>query len=122
MIDARNFKQEVMQWAQQVGVTIKEIHLRQMKRKWGSCSSKGRLTFNIEILNLSHNDRLEKVLHELLHLKYPNHGAMFRRMFGVYFQKLKNEFEENSENDPILPVLGILPGEPMSAEEIDNEL
>jgi len=89
MIEPRDFKQEVTKWAHLVDVTIKEIHLRQMKRKWGSCSSKGRLTFNTDILDLSHNDRLEKVLHELLHLKYPNHGVMFRRMFGIYFERLK---------------------------------
>ncbi len=89
MIAANAFKQEVSNWAQQVGVPIKEIHLRQMRRKWGSCSSKGRLTFNSEILNLAYNERLEKVLHELLHVKYPNHGAMFRRMFEVYWMKFK---------------------------------
>jgi hypothetical protein len=89
MIEARDFKQEVLNWAQQVGVTIKQVHLRQMKRKWGSCSSRGRLTFNSEILDLSHNERLEKVLHELLHLNYPNHGAMFKQMFGVYFNQLR---------------------------------
>jgi hypothetical protein len=33
-----------------------------------------------------------------------------------------NEFEDNGEDDPILSVMGILPGEPMSAEEIENEL
>ncbi len=89
MIAANAFKQEVSNWAQQVGVAIKEIHLRQMRRKWGSCSSKGRLTFNREILNLADDERLEKVLHELLHLKYPNHGPMFRRMFEVYWMKFK---------------------------------
>ncbi len=47
------------------------------------------LTFNTNILDLSHNERLEKVLHDLLHLKYPNHGAMFKKMFGVYYHKLR---------------------------------
>lgn len=89
MIDVRNFKKEVMEWAQELGVQLKEIHLRQMKRKWGSCSTKGRLTFNTDILGLSRNERLEKALHELLHLKYPNHGVMFRRMFGIYYERLK---------------------------------
>jgi hypothetical protein len=32
-----------------------------------------------------------------------------------------NDFEENGEDDPILSVAGIQPGEPMSVEEIDNE-
>lgn len=89
MIAANDFKQEVTNWAEQVGVAVKEIHVRQMKRKWGSCSSRGRLTFNSEILSLPHNERLEKVLHELLHLKYPNHGPLFRRMFEVFWGRLK---------------------------------
>lgn len=90
MIKAKYFKQEVTDWAKDVGVEIKEIHLRKMKRKWGSCSSRGRLTFDPDILYLSPDERLEKVLHELLHLKYPNHGVMFRRMFDVYLRKLKD--------------------------------
>lgn len=33
-----------------------------------------------------------------------------------------SDLEENGEDDPILSVMGILPGEPMSAEEIENDL
>lgn len=91
MIKAEDFKQEVADWSQEVGVEIKEIHLRQMKRKWGSCSSRGRLTFDPDILCLSPDERLEKVLHELLHLKYPNHGVMFRRMCEVHFKRLMRQ-------------------------------
>lgn len=43
-------KSEVRTWDERIGVQPKEIHLRPMTRKWASCSSNGRLTFNTELL------------------------------------------------------------------------
>ena len=37
------FKADVRRWADRIGVEPKEIHVREMKRKWASCSSRGRL-------------------------------------------------------------------------------
>ncbi|MGB4432993.1 MAG: M48 family metallopeptidase, partial [Bacillota bacterium] len=44
MISAQEFKEEVRMLAKDVGVEPKEIHIREMKTKWASCSSRGRLT------------------------------------------------------------------------------
>ena len=44
------FCAEVLAWARRIGVEPKEVHLRLMRRKWGSCSTKGRITFNTELL------------------------------------------------------------------------
>ncbi|MGH9429165.1 MAG: YgjP-like metallopeptidase domain-containing protein, partial [Terriglobia bacterium] len=32
-------KTEVYAWAERMGVDLKELHIRLMTRKWGSCSS-----------------------------------------------------------------------------------
>lgn len=80
----KEFKEYVLEWAQTIGVKPQEIHIRRMKHKWGSASSKGRLTFNTEILEQSERKRKEYVLHEILHLKYPNHGKMFNTMLKYY--------------------------------------
>ncbi len=40
------FKQQVVEWAGKIGVEPKEIHVREMSRKWASCSTRGRLTFS----------------------------------------------------------------------------
>ncbi|TYB90004.1 MAG: M48 family metallopeptidase [Kosmotoga sp.] len=87
MMTAKEFKEEVMFLAQDIGVEPKEIQIRKMKRKWGSCSSKGRLTFATALLEKPKDFRLKAVLHELLHLKYPNHGRMFRTMLNNYLEK-----------------------------------
>jgi len=78
------FKAEVQAWAQRLGVTPREIHLRPMKRKWASCSSRGRLTFNNELLRQPAAFRREVIVHELLHLKVPNHGPLFKALLKAY--------------------------------------
>ena len=84
MISPESFKRLVGEWAKTCKVEIKEIHLRKMKNKWASCSSKGRLTFDRAILRLSRDERKKIIVHELLHLKYPNHGKMFRALLNAY--------------------------------------
>ncbi len=90
MITPENFKQDVRTWAEEIGVEAKEIHLRKMKRKWASCSSKGRLTFDITLLSEPKEQRLKTILHELLHLRYPNHGKIFNRLLNTYLRKAIN--------------------------------
>ncbi|WPD18667.1 MULTISPECIES: M48 family metallopeptidase [Thermaerobacter] len=78
------FKAEVLAWARRIGVAPREIHVRPMKKKWASCSSKGRLTFNSDLLKESAAFRREVIVHELLHLKVPNHGPLFRALLRAY--------------------------------------
>ena len=60
--------------------------VRPMKRKWGSCSTAGRLTFDRDLLYLSVPFRAEVIVHELLHIKYPypHHGKTFRSLVKFY--------------------------------------
>ncbi len=51
-----------------------------MKRKWASCSSNGRLTFSARPLHEPAAFRAEAIVHELLHLKVPNHRKPFRAL------------------------------------------
>ncbi|OIQ61283.1 hypothetical protein MOTE_03590 [Moorella thermoacetica] len=81
------FRAEVATWARRIGVEPKEIHLRAMKRKWASCSSKGRLTFDPELLKQPAAFRAEVIVHELLHLRIPNHGPLFKAMVKAYLAK-----------------------------------
>lgn len=88
MITTGELKQEVKNWSQKIGVKPVEIHIRKMKRKWASCSSRGRLTFNEDITNEPKEFIKEVIVHELLHLKYPNHGRMFKALKRSYLTKL----------------------------------
>ncbi|HOE09557.1 MAG TPA: M48 family metallopeptidase [Treponemataceae bacterium] len=87
MMTSETFKEEVLTLATKVGVKPREIHIQSMKRKWASCSSKGRLTFDKKLLDEPDEVRVKVILHELLHLKYPNHGKMFKSLLDTYFKK-----------------------------------
>jgi predicted metal-dependent hydrolase len=78
------FKAEVHAWAKRIGVEVKALHIRRMRRKWGSSSTAGRLTFNAELLGESAEVRKKVIVHELLHLKVPNHGKVLRALFQAY--------------------------------------
>jgi len=84
IVPSQVFKSEVMAWAKRIGVEPKEIRLRPMKSKWASCSSNGRLTFNTDILQQPARFRHEAIVHELLHLKVPNHGRLFKHLMKAY--------------------------------------
>ena len=81
------FSAEVLAWARRVGVRPREIRLRDMKSKWASCSSRGRLTFDLGLLRQPARFRTEAVVHELLHMKLPNHGKLFKSLLRVYLAR-----------------------------------
>ncbi len=82
--DKADLKNAVWQWAEHIGVTVKEIHLRQMQRKWASISMNGRLTLNTELLNLPKTLTEFVIVHELVHLLVPNHGKLFKSFMSAY--------------------------------------
>jgi predicted metal-dependent hydrolase len=79
-------KTEVRTWAAKIGVEPREIHVKPMKRKWASCSTRGRLTFDMALLTQSPSFRDEVIVHELLHLKVPNHGKLFGALLRAYLK------------------------------------
>lgn len=83
-MDVAEFKSDVLAWAKRIKVEPKEIYVRSMKRKWASCSSKGRLTFDTALLVQPEEFRNKAIVHELLHLKVPNHGKLFKSLMSAY--------------------------------------
>ncbi len=71
-------------WAARIGVEVREVRIRPMKRKWASCSSRGRLTFDTDLMRQLAVFRREAIVHELVHLKVPNHGKLFSSLVNSY--------------------------------------
>jgi predicted metal-dependent hydrolase len=78
--DADELKWAVRSWAARVGVKVPQIHLRQMSRKWASISTSGRLTLNLELLELPKELGEFVIVHEILHIIAPNHGKSSRAL------------------------------------------
>ena len=78
------FKERVFLWAAKVRVHPKQIRVQRMTRKWASCSTDGRVTFSEELLRQPLGFRDYVVVHELLHLKIPNHGKLFKSLLSAH--------------------------------------
>jgi predicted metal-dependent hydrolase len=60
-----------------LGVRYREIQIRDQRTRWGSCSTRGTLSFNWRLV-LAPFDVLDYiVVHELCHLREPNHSTRF---------------------------------------------
>ena len=88
-----DLKIAVLQWADRIGVKVREMHLRQMRRKWASLSTNGRLTLNTDLLNLPEALTEFVIVHELVHLLVPNHGRLFKSFMSAYLP----DWEERQE-------------------------
>ncbi|ACK66247.1 protein of unknown function DUF45 [Rippkaea orientalis PCC 8801] len=73
-----DLKNAVTQWCDRIQVDVKEIQIRQMKRKWASISTNGRLTLNSELLDIPRELGEFVIVHELVHLIVPNHSKLFK--------------------------------------------
>jgi len=59
------------------GFKISKLKVRTMKSRWGSCSGRGVITLNTELIRLPDRFTRYVILHELCHLRHHNHGARF---------------------------------------------
>jgi len=82
--EVRKFKSNVFEWAEKLDVKPKELHLRSMKNKWASLSQNGRLTFNTDLFEMERELCDYVIVHELLHMKVPNHGKLFKSLMFAF--------------------------------------
>ena len=88
--DAEEFKKTVRAWAGKVKVAVGEIHLRPMNNKWASYSTgTRRLTFDSGLLKKDRKFGEYVILHEVLHIKIPNHGKLFKSLLSAYMPEYR---------------------------------
>ena len=91
-----SFKERVQEWATKVRVKPKQIRIQKMTRKWASCSTTGWVSFNEDLLWQSKDFQDYVIVHELLHLKTPNHGKLFKSFMTAHLPDWKRYSEESS--------------------------
>jgi predicted metal-dependent hydrolase len=71
-----------------------EFVVKALKRRWGSCSSKGKITISSELVKLDAIYLEYVILHELCHLRYHNHGKEFYKLLSEVFPDWKKRRSE----------------------------
>jgi len=84
-IDARAAARELVamlvdEEAPELGVEPKRIQIRDQRSRWGSCSTRGTLSFNWRLVLAPFAVLDYVVVHELCHLREPNHSRRFWKL------------------------------------------
>jgi predicted metal-dependent hydrolase len=62
------------------GFSPADFTVRSLKSRWGSCTTRGKITLNADLIKLDPVYAEYVILHELCHLKYHNHGKDYYRL------------------------------------------
>jgi len=76
--------QKVAHWAARVKVAPACVRVQRMTRKWGSCSATGTITLADDLAEETAGFQDFVIVHELLHLRFANHGKVFKALMSVY--------------------------------------
>jgi predicted metal-dependent hydrolase len=73
----KEINQRVRKWAKKMKVNYKKVRIGQQKSRWGSSSSSGTLSFNWRLVHFAPEVIDYVVIHELAHVRQPNHSKKF---------------------------------------------
>lgn len=57
-----------------------QVRIKHNVSNWGSCSRKGNINLNLNLMRVPEDLRDYVILHELCHLRHPNHGPEFHTL------------------------------------------
>jgi predicted metal-dependent hydrolase len=87
------FKEKTFKYAKQLGVVPNSITVRDYKSRWGSCSTKGDISFNWRIILAPQKIVDYVVVHELSHMLQHNHSPKYWRLV----EKILPDHQESRE-------------------------
>jgi predicted metal-dependent hydrolase len=82
--DPELLKRRVKRWAIKLKVKPRVVRVQMMTRKWGSCSTAGTITLAADLISQEAGFRDFVIAHELLHLRIPNHGRLFKALMSAH--------------------------------------
>jgi len=80
----------VTEFSKKTGLEPSRMMVKQQKTKWGSCSSKKNLSFNLKLVCLPEHLIEYVIFHEMLHLKEKKHSFSFWGKIGREFPDYKD--------------------------------
>jgi predicted metal-dependent hydrolase len=81
---AAEFVPRTLALALEHGVTVSAVTVRNQRSRWGTCSPRQAISLNWRLIQMPASVSDYVVLHELMHLRQPNHSRRFwREVAGV---------------------------------------
>lgn len=79
-----SLRARVALWSARLKVKARVVRVQRMTRKWGSCSTTGIVTLADDLAARPASFQDYVVVHELLHLRVPNHGRVFKALLSAH--------------------------------------
>lgn len=83
-------KQELVFLSKEFGFKYGKVTVRNQSSRYGSCSARGNLSFNWQIIFFPYPQFRHILLHELTHLDIKNHSSKFWNQLTIYDSDCKN--------------------------------
>jgi len=90
----------IEEYSRKLKVECREVKLRKMKRRWGSCRSNGVITLNRQLFCMPERLLAYIIFHELVHLRIRGHNRQFKSVVA-------GEFPDYRELDKELTLYGL---------------
>ncbi len=96
----------VEHWAQTTGLSFNNLRIKELKTKWGSCSSLRNINLNWQLVLLSEHLIDYVIVHELMHLREMNHSPQFWALVGNVIPDYKRAKAQLKEEQWMVGILG----------------
>ena len=73
----RELPGRLLELARRLGLEVARVTIRNQRSRWGSCSPKGVIALNYRLVEMPADVRDYIMVHELIHLRQPDHSRRF---------------------------------------------
>lgn len=81
-------------WEKLMGVQVRQIFVRRMKTRWGSCNPRtGAIRLNTELAKKPRECLEYVIVHEMTHLLEPRHNGRFVELMNIFLPKWQSARE-----------------------------
>ncbi|NJK30902.1 MAG: M48 family metallopeptidase [Deltaproteobacteria bacterium] len=91
---SERLEQRAAHWASLAGVEVAGVQVKDQHKRWGSCDRKGLLRFNWRIIQAPMRLVDYVVAHEVVHVRYADHGRDFWGLLGVLMPDYERRKDE----------------------------
>lgn len=96
-------RRRAMGWAVRLKVNPQQVQIRSLTGKWGSCAPDGVVTLADDLETQGEDFQDYVIVHELLHLRYRDHGKQFKAMMTALvpnWRELDQSSRRSTERSP----------------------
>ncbi len=95
-------KQRLDLISKQTGLNYQDLRIKELKRRWGSCDTKGNITINLYLIQLPWHLIDYVLLHELVHTIHMSHDSQFWDKMNSLNDDVKGLRREMKKYKPII--------------------